>query len=318
MNPSARRWCCAGLAPLLAGWFAWRESGRAVRAEAALAAMKSQIGVARANLAQAQARDRIATERRSALSQPDAARRASPPPTTPLKAPATNPAAPERPIARPWLTRLFAENPVLHALYLDAYRKNIPLEHGTLMRLRGYSAEEIARYVEILVRDMERATEIGAATRALNLSSVDPSIKAMTEQREREREEALRALRGGERVKQVADLPAWAMARDTLNELVATLHATPTPLTFAQSVELAEILRRSDGLNRYSFSGGDPAAIEARYNSLITEASGILLPAQFEVFRSFVEAHRASRQLQEIATRSRTVRPPPKTPAPAK
>ncbi len=289
----------AWLALVVAAWLAWREDARATRTLSALAATESAIANGQARLALVRAREKIAAQMPAAS---DAG------PVAPVARPAQKPATddeskPKRYSVQPWLTRVFAEEPGLQALYLDAYRKKLEVEHSALMRRLGLNVAESARFLEILARDMERATDIGAATRAQNLSSVDPEIKALTEQRERDRKEALRVLLGPERMKQLEAGDDQRMNRETIGEFAASLHATPTPLTPAQGNDLAVILRDFGWL-------GLPVATDEAYTTLATRAAGILAPGQLEVFQTLVEAHRARGRLNELTRAPRGGRSP--------
>jgi hypothetical protein len=309
-----------GLALGAAIWFAWHEHARAD-------ALRAQLDRARQELARSHARGRELTALRTAAEARRNELVPAPTPARPPPAPVPRPRAsspapgaaspvrvPPRASVRPWLTRVFAENPALHALYLDAFRKNVAQEHGLLMRQLGLNAAESERFVEIFTEDMERATDIGAATRAQNLSSVDAPIKALNAQRERERDEALAALLGPDRIALYTEVQNYPVSRETLNTFAATLHVTSTPLTWDQASRLGDVLRRTDALSFQQFRSGDASTLDAHYDTVIAGAASILAPQQLEVFRSLVAAHRANGQLLQLgvaASRKKTAPAPP-------
>ena len=304
---ATNRCVVAWLGLVVTAWFAWHQHARATHASSEVTATERAIAEAQARLARVQARKNTAARTPAAS---DAG------PVAPVARPAQKPAAdedskPKRYSVQPWLTRVFAEEPGLQALYLDAYRKKLEVEHSALMRRLGLNVAESAQFLEILARDMERATDIGAATRAQNLSSVDPEIKALSEQRERDRKEALRALLGPERMKQLEAGDDQRMNREAIGEFAASLHTTPTPLTPAQGNDLAVIL------GDFGWLGSSVVADEA-YTTLATRAAGILTPGQLEVFQTLVAAVQARARLNELTRAPRTSRNPSPGPGPSR
>lgn len=275
---------------LLVGWLVLRERERARRAERGLAAAQSEIARMRGQIARLTAREN------------ETVRSAGAPVSEKQNMPVGANASSANPKAtgtrtRPWLSRLFAEQPGLHALYLDAYRKDLELRHAFTLRALGLTAEEVARVIEILARDQERVTDIAAATRARNMASVDAPIKTLTAERLREREAALKAVLG-ERYDAWQRASGPNVVNQTVEDTIAALHATAQPLTFAQSLRLWKILNGPDGIGWRVAGNAIVEPTDANYALVTAHASRVLSPEQLATLESVLAGRQALEKLR--------------------
>jgi hypothetical protein len=271
-----------------------REFTRAQTTKQKLAALHSELRGARERLEELAAR----VEADARASQPGDSTR----PRAGAPAQSTPPAPPRPAGMRPWLSRVFAEHPHVHALYLEAYRADLWLRYGLAMRQLGLSESEATRLVDILAQDMERASDIVATVRAKDMSAVDPSIKAMTTQRERDRDAALLELLGEERSKRWKSAD-HALASQMVGKLALTFQRGPEPLTGQQATELARVFSLPGAVGLYVPAG---VVVPPEYRQQIVgvwaETEKVLTARQFAQFRASLTAQQALSQLQNSAS----------------
>lgn len=275
MKSGAQLFFAAGLlVALLLLLLIWRERDRLVAARDRIHAAVAAATTLQAETAQQQ----------KAVEAFLSAEMAGPPPPPALLAAlnGTAPPAPKRASGRPWLSRLFAENPNLHRLYLEAYRSGVEFDHASSFSQAGLTAEQRVAVVAILARDMERRTDIAAAARAGQLPSNDTSVLTLEAQRAREHEAALRQALG-ERY------ASWRLLGrpmlPVVAEAVMQLHRTSTPLTSLQAEELDDLLWRH-------FPASAPSEVER-----------LLVPGQNEIVRALLERQAAQKELRKSLLR---------------
>lgn len=294
MKPGGKILFAAGCAvAVLLLWLIWREYDRLEVACERLRIQHERSQALRADMEKWQtALDKHQPARAAAATAPKSATVVTPTPAMPP--------APKRAATRPWLTRLFAESPNLHRLYLEAYRSELEFEHALTLASLGLTAEERADVIGILARDMERRTDIAAAARGGDLGSANTSIRALHDQREQETAAALRALLG-ERYE------AWQEGRGSripfVSDAAMHLHRTSTPLTLAQSKALTELALTSISGRREGRNLILPT--EADYAVFAEEASRVLSSEQSAVVRGLIEQLSAQRQLDQLRSTKR-------------
>lgn len=274
-------------------WLIWREHDRLEAARERLRLQHERNHALRADMEKWQkALEKHQPARATAVKAPRAATVATPAHVAPH--------APKRAATRPWLTRLFAESPYLHRLYLEAHRSELEFEHALTLASLGLTAEERADVMGILARDMERRTDIAAAARGGDLGSANTSIRELHLQQERETAEALRALLG-ERYE------GWHESRGSripfVTDVAMHLHRTSTPVTLAQSKALTDLALTSISGRREGANFILPT--EADYAAFAEETGRMLVPEQSAVVRGLVEQLSAQRQLDQLRSTKR-------------
>ncbi len=283
---------CAAALVLL--WLIWREQERLAAAGDQLQALSKQREAVATKLAASQKALEKFLGARPAASAP-------PKPATASEAAALPPpAAAQRAPSRPWLTRLFAESPNLHRLYLEAYRSELEFEHALTFEALGLTADERAGVIGILAQDMERRTDIAATARAGQMGSTDSAIKTLHLEREQETAAALRAMLG-ERYERWHGDPRAHMP--FVSEAAMHLHRTSTPLTAAQAEQLALLAR--NGLSGRREGNSFVLPNEADYAAFAQEAGRVLSPEQSAVVRALIEQMAARRQLDRARSTKR-------------
>lgn len=296
MKPGVKLlFAAGGAAVILLLWLLWREHGHLQVARQRLESQQQQTAALRTE----RVRWQKELETFIPAQAPSAVRPKSAGATAPMAVPATPP-APQRAASRPWLTRLFAQSPNLHRLYLEAYRSELEFEHALTFASLGLTAEERGRVIGILARDMELRTDIAAAARAGEMGSANTSIRTFHVQRERETSDALRTLLG-ERYE------TWQMDRRVMipfvSEAAMHLHRTSTPLSLAQSETMTELARK--GLSARREGNGVVLPTMADYATFAEEAGRVLSPEQGVIVRRLVEQLAARRQLDQLQSPKR-------------
>ncbi|MES2693231.1 MAG: hypothetical protein V4773_07135 [Verrucomicrobiota bacterium] len=284
---------CAAIVALLL-WFVLEERDRAVAARRRIEMLRSELGSARAQVQRETARADEVTARvtggATAASAPAKANKA---------APKAEP-RPERASRRPWLSRVFVEHPQVHALYLDAYRAELEFTHAYALQRLGLSEEQKARVIDVLAKDMERMSDIAAATRANMLSGADPAIKAMEAQREAERVAGMKAVLG----EQYADWNRFKVPPRLQTEAIMALHRTETPLTAAQITALQDTLTGPQSLSgTRRINGVYVTPTEADYGLLEAKIAEILGPGQMAVVRPMIRQEAAQEELSRLRSK---------------
>lgn len=162
--------------------------------------------------------------------------------------------------------------------FLRAIRASTRLDYAALYRSLNLTAEQIARFEDLVVARAASSSDLAGARLSLGLDRTDPAVVAENARLEAESQAQQRAVLGDAGFEALQRFDAASPVRNVLHELAGHLFATEAPLTADQSASLGEIVARRfpPGVDVGSRLRTEPAA----WDAMVQEARAVLSPAQ--------------------------------------
>jgi hypothetical protein len=173
-------------------------------------------------------------------------------------------------------TRLIATNPTLLDLYLKSFRGMLSMRYGPYYQQAGLSADQIAKFEDLLTRHEEDNMDLIATAVSQGLSASDPSIASVRRQQNRQFQADQTALLGDSDSQQLQQFNREQAALAQVKG--AAYYALSTaPFTSAQVGQVTQILANSSPNFQL---GGDAAPPSIDWDSAMSQAATVLSPAQ--------------------------------------
>lgn len=200
----------------------------------------------------------------------------------------------------PWQDLALRDDPALRSQYLTSERINLEGRYGPLLGQLGLSPEQTAKFKELLVEHAQELLELRLA--ALPGAAAGPKTDIPSRDAAEERlRTAQTDLLGDAGYRQLRQYERLLPVRYEVDTLAGSLALTNVPLDSAQAGQLVQIIANASNTYRQGGDADTPMpgngeqltplmlahqAIDENidWNSVLTQARGVLSPDQFELF----------------------------------
>ena len=190
-------------------------------------------------------------------------------------------------------------DPTYQKLSVKQHAATLRFRYAALYRNLGWSTATIAAFENFKVKEYEALNDTMAAARSEGVSVVEPTLKTLMKPANFAFSEELRQLIGDTAHAAYLAHNESFPARTAVETLAGLLQYSETPLTLAQTEQLTGIVAANTP--RVQSHGLVAVPRLTDWETVLTQAQGVLAPAQVESLRTVAEKTRATQELSDRA-----------------
>jgi hypothetical protein len=195
------------------------------------------------------------------------------------------------------------ENPEVLALMTTQQKAMLDGRYSDLFKSLNLSPADLEKFKSLLVDKQNVMRDVRSAAREQGLNGREnrDQLRSLVEQANTELDANILAALGQEKYNQYKYYEQTQPQRNLVNQLDRRLNYTTASLSDAQSSQLVQILAQSSQNNSSNNSGGGrvgPGGVSIT-DSVVSQAQGVLTPAQLDALKQLQAEQQAQRQLRE-------------------
>ncbi len=213
------------------------------------------------------------------------------------KSAGTNERATLRPVGNT-LDILMAD-PTYQKISVKQYASTLRFRYAALYRKLGWPPATITAFENFKVKEYEALNDTMAAARSEGVSVVEPTLKTLMKPTNFAFSEELRRLIGDSAYSAYLNHNEQFSARTAVEALAGLLQYSATPVTVAQTEQLTRII--ATNTPRVQSNGLVGVSRPTDWDTVFSQAEGVLGAAQLESLRAVAEKTRATQELHDRA-----------------
>ena len=199
-----------------------------------------------------------------------------------------------------WLSAM--NDPEAQRLMAQQQRGQISSRYAGLFRALGLPPDKLAQFKELLLEKQSVRNDVllAATQQGVNPMTNPAEFRQLETNAQAEIDAKIKATLGADGFSQFETYQATQGQRGVVNQLQDSLSYTATPLTSAQSQQVADILGRTGPPRTGDAGGGNNASNSTVTDATIAAAQGVLAPPQVQALQEIQQQQQAGRELQRL------------------
>jgi hypothetical protein len=207
--------------------------------------------------------------------------------------------SPTKTAASGTLTEILVRNPEFQNAQAKLYRSGLGLAYGRFYQSLKLSPAQIVAFENAMSDYMQTHLETAAVVSENGMASDDPKLAALLKSPLEKLNAELKSAIGERGMMGLGPYDQATGARDTVGALAGNLYYTDLPLSAAQADQLTKIVAANTG--EMAAKGLRAAPRQVNWTTVLSQAEGVLAPAQLTVLRSLGDKARYQQEIDVLA-----------------